>query len=333
MGNETDDVPSSPTPPTTNQRWFASRQPEGNISERRGLKATLPQRRTSVADPMPPAITNVFTQHGINPERVRRRCPAALHYDVTRIQTMLQFLSAKRLDPAKVINKRPQILQMNTKVVASNLVFLQMLPMNVRKVVEMSPELLSLPCHTIQTKIDALAHLGFVPETVLKRFPALISLDLDAIRSRIAFLHHLGLDYKLIVIRSFPAFGLSPATIQSKFTYLIDVGLDAARIIDAQPSVLGRNIDRTLQPIITFSTKDMGRSLEKINQTPACLTYSLEKHIKPRYWYMMAHGRRTDFSLSSLCNLSNQSHRRAPAYAHFHCSEIAEMLSQNFDFG
>jgi hypothetical protein len=248
---------------TTNQRWFASRQPEGNISERRGLKATLPQRRTSVADPMPPAITNVFTQHGINPERVRRRCPAALHYDVTRIQTMLQFLSAKRLDPAMVINKRPQILQMNTKVVASNLVFLQMLPMNVRKVVEMSPELLSLPCHTIQTKIDALAHLGFVPETVLKRFPALISLDLDAIRSRIAFLHHLGLDYKLIVIRSFPAFGLSPATIQSKFTYLIDVGLDAARIIDAQPSVLGRNIDRTLQPIITFSTKDMGRFWRK----------------------------------------------------------------------
>jgi len=69
----------------------------------------------------------------------------------------------------------------------------------------------------------------------------------------------------------------------------------------AQPPIISMNIDRKLGPTIEFITKKMGRSLEEINRAPVCFSISLTRRLKPRYFYMMAHGRRKDYSLGTLC--------------------------------
>lgn len=74
----------------------------------------------------------------------------------------------------------------------------------------------------------------------------------------------------------------------------------------AQPQVIGRDIARTLRPTIEFMTMDMGRSLEEINRNPVSLLCSLENRIKPRYRYMMAHRRRKDCGLGTLCTLPDE---------------------------
>jgi hypothetical protein len=277
--------------------------PEGK--GRRGVKADLPSQLKRAADPIPTTIRDIFEAHGIDAEKVRRRCPAVLLYDVVRLHTMLQFLIANLLNPAKIINKQPQILQLNPGTLASNLVFLQTLPMNAKHALELCPELLYLPPQTIRTKMNTLAQLGFAPEVVLKRFPVIVTLGDEGLRRRIAFLENLGLDARRIVKTGSCIFGLSENNIHVKFNYLRDVGLNAVKILNAHPQVTGLNIDRTLRPIIEFLTKDMGRSLEEINRYPACLSCNLEKRIKPRHRYMMAHGRRKDYCLSTLLKSNN----------------------------
>jgi hypothetical protein len=226
----------------TRQRRFASHRPILDSDGQRGAKPAWSSQETCSADAKSTAISEFLAAHQIDVEKVRRRCPAVLRYDVTRPQAMLQFLSASNVDPAKILNSQPQILQLKPDALASNLAFLQTLPINAKKAVEAYPPLLYLRIHTIQSKMDALARIGLPPERILNRYP----------------------------------------------------------------EVFGRDIDRALPHIIHFLTKDMGRSLEEINQNSVYLTYSLEKRIKPRHRYMMAHGRRKDFALGTLLNCNDE---------------------------
>jgi hypothetical protein len=292
------------------QRRFAFRRPPGPLPDGydpNATKVTVPLRRSRAADPISADIADVLAAHRIDVEKVRRRYPAALRYDVPRLLEMLKFLSTNHLDTAKIINRQPQILQMNPQVLASKLAFFQTLSTKPNKVVESCPQLLFSPTKTIQRKMDMFRQRGVPPELLLNRFPSIFALGDEAIQHRIAFLQHLGLDAKQIAKRGPPVYALSEKNIQLKFDYFSNLGFDAARIFNAQPQVIGRSIDHTLPPTIEFLTKDMGRSLEEISRNPVCLTCSLTKRIKPRHRYMMAHGRRKDFALGTLLNSSEES--------------------------
>jgi len=316
------------------QRRFAFRRPPGPLPDGydpNATKVTVPLRPRRAADPISADIADVLAAHRIDVEKVRRRYPAALRYDVPRLLEMLKFLSTNHLDTAKIINRQPQILQMNPQVLASKLAFFQTLSTKPNKVVESCPQLLFSPTKTIQRKMDMFRQRGVPPELLLNRFPSIFALGDEAIQHRIAFLQHLGLDAKQIAKRGPPVYALSEKNIQLKFDYFSNLGFDAARIFNAQPGldripahsewrskrvpiypwtqpqVIGRSIDHTLPPTIEFLTKDMGRSLEEISRNPVCLTCSLTKRIKPRHRYMMAHGRRKDFALGTLLNSSEES--------------------------
>jgi len=226
----------------TRQRRFASHRPILDSDGQRGAKPAWSSQETCSADAKSTAISEFLAAHQIDVEKVRRRCPAVLRYDVTRLQAMLQFLNANNLDPVKILNKQPQILQRKPDTLASNLAFLQTLPINPTKAIESYPPLLCFPIDTIQSKMEALTKIGLLPVSILNQYP----------------------------------------------------------------QVFGRDIDRTSLHTIGFLTKDMGRSLEEINRNSVCLTYSLEKRIKPRHRYMMAHGRRKDFALGTLLNCNDE---------------------------
>lgn len=66
----------------------------------------------------------------------------------------------------------------------------------------------------------------------------------------------------------------------------------------AYPQFIGFSIESKLRRSIEFITKDMGRPLQEISRNPSCLSISLDQRLKPRYHYMMEHGKRHDFSLS-----------------------------------
>jgi hypothetical protein len=258
---------------THTRRRLASRRPPGPLLNDDGRCLPKP-RRPCAPNATPTAISDLLTQHGVDVEKVRRRCPAPLRYDVMRVEALLRFLSERHFDPAKTLNKYPQVLQMEPKVLASNLIFLQTLRIDLKKAVESCPMLLYLPTKTVQSKMAMWAQLGLNPETVLKRWPAMLTLSDDAIRRQVAFLQGLG--------------------------------LNAKRIVQRHPQVIGRSIEGTLRPTFDFITKDMGRSLEKIDRNPVSLLYSLENRIKPRYRYMMEHGIRKDYSLSTLLTCSDE---------------------------
>jgi hypothetical protein len=285
------------------QRRFASCRPPTVFpgdDRRHASKVATPRGRVSAADSVPNAITDILAALGIDVERVRRRCPAVLKYDVTRLHAMLQFFSTSNLDPAKLLNKYPQILQLKLDVLASNLTFLQTLPINANKAVESCPVLLYLPPKTIQSKLDMFGRLGLPAEMMIKRHSSIFARSDEAIRRKLAFLELLGLDAKHIVTQFPPVVGLTDRHIRSKFNYLSDMGLDARRIFNAKPQVISMDIERKLRPTIEFITKDMGYSLAEISKNPSCFTYSIEQRIKPRHRYMMAHGKRKDYALSTL---------------------------------
>jgi len=134
------------------------------------------------------------------------------------------------------------------------------------------------------------------PGKVINKRPQILQMDTKKLASNLLFLQLLPIKvWKGVESR--PELLYFPChIIQTKLDALTHLGFvlkrfpALARIINAQPSVLGRNTDRTLRPTITLITKDMGRTLGEINQNPACLIYSLEKRIKPRWRYMMAFG-------------------------------------------
>jgi hypothetical protein len=261
------------------QRRFVAHRPLKPIPNGDGRRVARPitavsTQRMRGADAAPTAASDLLTQHGVDIKKVRKRCPAAVRYDVTRVQSVLRFLSANHFDPAKTLNKEPQVLRVDPKVLAPNLALLQTLPIDVKKAVESCPRLLYLPIKTIQSKMDALALLGFNPEIMLGRCSAIVTRGDDTIRRHVAFLQ--------------------------------EIGLDANRIVPRQPQVIGLDIDRTLRPTIKFLTKDMGRPLKEIEDTPTALLYSLKERIQPRHWYMMEHGTRKDYKLSTLLHCNDE---------------------------
>jgi mTERF domain-containing protein len=254
--------------------------------------------RTSTA-PNPVTIA-LLSSCDVEIERVRKGRPCVLRYDVSRVQAVLDFLNSNHISGHKVLNRNPRVLQSKPENMALNLEFLHSWSINVPKAVEACPQLLYTPIQTIQNKLDVLMGFGLDPTTVFKRFPQVMGLAQPAMCERFILLAELGLDAKRIVKRRPAVFGSCESTLRTCIHFFDGTGLDTKRILDSHPTVLGRNPHRSLRPIIDFITKDMGRTLEEINRNPACLTYSLEKRIKPRYRYMLEHGRRQDYKLSTL---------------------------------
>eukprot|EP00669_Euglena_mutabilis_P011039 TRINITY_DN5718_c0_g1_i1.p1 TRINITY_DN5718_c0_g1~~TRINITY_DN5718_c0_g1_i1.p1 ORF type:complete len:191 (+),score=19.83 TRINITY_DN5718_c0_g1_i1:70-573(+) len=131
--------------------------------------------------------------------------------------------------------------------------------------------------------------------------PSLLSFVPSKINKNMAMLTFLGLDARMTVKRFPLILTRNEQAIRDRITFFEERGLDAVRIINALPHVVSYDIHRKLRPLTEYITQEMGRSLEEINECPRCFSTSLEQRLKPRHEYLKLHGKRQDYSLSSLC--------------------------------
>jgi len=212
--------------------------------------------------------TQLLQYHGVDTAKNHNTFRNILNYDVQKTAGIVDVLTRDNIDIGKAVGRNARLLNRPPEVVSARLASLKALGIDAKKTIDAYPTVLNLLSQTVQEKLCFLSSLGFDANVLVFRSPGILTISKQAIRICIAFLE--------------------------------DSGLDAMRIVNAQPSVLGYNIDRKVRPTIEFITKDMGRSVEEINRCPRCLAASLEQRLKPRYRYMMLHGKRNDLSLRTL---------------------------------
>jgi len=209
--------------------------------------------------------------YGVDLEKVSRKYPYALRYNVAKTQAAVEVLTRHNIDVRKAFGRRPQLLSLAPQVLDTRLILLKKLlgDQRVPHAIANCPGVLGLLPSTVNTKSALLASLGLDAKVLSRRLPQILTCSEFAIRSRISFFD--------------------------------EVGLDALRIINGKPEVVLYDIQRTIRPTIEYITNEMGRSLEDINNCPRVFGTSLERRLKPRHEYLKQHGRRQDYSLSSLC--------------------------------
>jgi len=217
----------------------------------------------------------MLERNGIDPEKMANKIRSARHCDVTNVQAVITTLNRHNIVAVNVITKYPQLLRIPPHVLDGRAEALKRLlgELQMPKAIGKYPTLLGLITHKLEIKMRMLTSLGLDPHLMVKRCPAV--------------------------------FGHSEHAIHSRLVFFEKMGLDAVRIINKAPEVVGVGIQCSLRPLIDYITKDMGRSLEEINKCPRCFSTSLEERLKPRHEYLKLYGRRQDYSLSTICCITD----------------------------
>jgi len=220
------------------------------------------------------STVQLLQHHGVDTRRVAETYPFVLRYDVQKADAAIRILTRHGIDAGKAVNRYPRVLGIATEDLESRIAALKELGIDVTKTIHSRPTVLNIPTTTIQKKLHLLSSLGISAQKFIQRDIVILICAEQAIRTRMGFLN--------------------------------ENGLDAVRIVNAQPTVVGLDIDRKLRPTIEFITQVMGRSTEEISKCPSCFTYSLEKRLRPRYDYMKLYGKHTDYKLSMLCTTNDE---------------------------
>jgi len=228
--------------------------------------------------------TQLLQYHGVDTAKNHNTFRNILNYDVPRA-----LLSTSTIEGIPAISENRRNCRCPTR---DNI--------DIGKAVGRNARLLSRPPEVVSARLASLKALGIDAKKTIDAYPTVLNLLSQTVQEKLCFLSSLGFDANVLVFRSPGILTKSKQAIRICIAFLEDSGLDAMRIVNAQPSVLGYNIDRKVRPTIEFITKDMGRSVEEINRCPRCLAASLEQRLKPRYRYMMLHGKRNDLSLRTL---------------------------------
>jgi hypothetical protein len=252
------------------------------------------------------AVVQSLLAHGINAAKVRKKCPTALNQGLPRIKVLMDFFATHSLDFCKTVNKDPRTLGLRPDTMLAKIAWLGRINVNSEAAVAMFPQLLTLRVKSMQAKVDLLHTLGLDASKIVQRFPVVLGLNTTSVRNRFIFVENLGLDAIRTIEGCPQVLSYCETAIIARIKFLKDVGLDARQIIRAQPTLLGRDINRRLLPNFQFITEDMGRTFEDIVSNPICLGYSLERRIQPRHRYLMLHGRRKDYSLGTFLNCSDE---------------------------
>jgi len=215
--------------------------------------------------------THLLRHYRVDLDRVAHKLPCVLRYDVAKTQAAIEILERHNIDIGKAVNRNPRLLSMAPDVLDARLHLLTELlgERMVQRAISSSVSLLSSNPDTLHRNIAMLTSLGLDAKMMVKRYPLVVTRTETVIHSRMYFFEFMG--------------------------------LDAVRIINAKPEVVHLSIERTLRPIVEYITKDMGRSLEEINECPRCFSTSLMLRLKPRHEYLILYAKTHDYSLNSIC--------------------------------
>jgi len=80
-------------------------------------------------------------------------------------------------------------------------------------------------------------------------------------------------------------------TLQPHVDYLKELGItDIAKVVTKLPPILYLSIKNNLKPTVEYLTNECYATISDIEKTPALVSYSLDKRIKPRHAFLQTKG-------------------------------------------
>ena len=142
--------------------------------------------------------------------------------------------------------------------------------------------------------------LGLSEEVARRRVatnPTILNYSRESVQKRAAFLETLGVPDGCAAIASqFRVLGFAEETLRCKAEWLRSQGLDVKRILSSHPSLL-MLAAKSLLPKLDFMLNVV--RLDVGNLIPVLLASSLDKKLRPRFFYAMQHAKQR-YALSSL---------------------------------
>jgi hypothetical protein len=146
--------------------------------------------------------------------------------------------------------------------------------------------------------------LGLLPEearSCILRSPAVLRFDHDAVVRRVELLKSLGYPkaYKM-VLKEPRVLSYTEECVRERDAWWKQSGLDHVKIVEAHPTLLGGSSTMELQEKLSFLRDVAGLSTDDLNLAAPILAYSLDKKLRPRFFYAWKHGALERNKLSSL---------------------------------
>ncbi|CAL9137406.1 unnamed protein product [Musa acuminata var. zebrina] len=79
----------------------------------------------------------------------------------------------------------------------------------------------------------------------------------------------------------------------SKIRFLEGLGLshqEASKVCARCPAIFGYSVENNLRPKVEYLVREMGRSMEEVNEFPQYFAFSMEKKIRPRHLHLKERG-------------------------------------------
>ena len=169
------------------------------------------------------------------------------------------------------------------------------------------PEILTRSTSLLQAGWEMVVHsreaggLGLSMEKAQKRvasYPNVLVYSKEFVEKRATFLETLGVpDGRAAIAGQFPLLGYEESTLQRGAEWLRLQGLDVVRMISTHPQLLYLSPEG-LSLKLDFMISVVGLSTSALSS--ALLTYSLENHMRPRYFYAQQRGVERRYTFGSL---------------------------------
>jgi hypothetical protein len=177
-----------------------------------------------------------------------------------------------------------------------------------REVFLKHPQVLSYATDTLKRGWSMLTAteggLGLSPDearSCILRMPAVLRFDHDAVVRRVELLKSLGYPkaYEM-VLKASAVLHYKEETIREHAAWWKQTGLDHLKIVETHPDLLGSSSTMELQEKLSFLRDVAGLNKDDLNHAAPFLSYSLDKTLRPRFFYACKHGALERNKLSSL---------------------------------
>jgi hypothetical protein len=177
-----------------------------------------------------------------------------------------------------------------------------------REAVLKFPQILNLATDTLKRGwlmlTAAEGGLGLSSEearSCILRSPAVLRFDHDAVVRRVELLKSLGYPKAHEMVLTEPrVLNYTDETVRERDAWWKQSGLDHVKLVEAQPTLLGSASTTELQAKLSFLRDVAGLNKDDLNHAAPFLAYSLDKTLRPRFYYGLKHGALERYKLSTL---------------------------------
>ncbi|EPS61161.1 hypothetical protein M569_13638, partial [Genlisea aurea] len=219
--------------------------------------------------------------------RAITKWPLILGSSITRLSSMVEELNSMGIERQKlgqIISRSPQLLLRKPEEIRRMKSFFRDLGMDdgtVAKTFVRCPEVLAANREaTLERKLEFLFREVGISESEVRRvickYPEALVCDVErAMQPRMSYLREVGFSKR-----------------------------DVASMVRRFSPLLGYSVEKVMKPKVEFLAKTMRRPLRDVVGYPRYLSYSLERKIKPRYYFLRA--RNMELSLKEMLGKNDE---------------------------